>query len=820
MEPCKFDVFVSHNHKHKPWVRGFVADLRSSGLTVFFDEDSISPGADVVTAIENAISASRHIVAVLSHLAISSHWVALEIAMTISDDPSAQNNRLIPVLIEDIPLKELRPSIRRLNIIDLSRPENHDDRYQFLLKHLASAVKHDATTPEGHHAGQLSPAIMHPLPPAPRFVGRSTELKFLATFWNNSTPGVLSLVGIGGAGKTAIASRFLAALLSSAENAPEAVFVWSFYEEPDTEIFLQQCFEYFSGQKRIDARGAGWFHLLRDALADGRRNLLILDGLERVQYEHGSLGQHSFGELQDRLLRGLLERIADGCGNTRAIITSRFPVVDLERWEGIGYWSLDVDEIDETSAVQLLRSHGLKGDDGALHSLLDSYGRHAITLDHLGSLIRRFFHGDTSQAPKVKGLPLRGRDAQARRLGAIFNAYEKLLAPEDLAVLSRLCVFRFGVDAELLSSVYGQVDSDVAGPLARMTQLDVVERLDSLVSYHLVLRENNGSYTVHPAVRDYFYQTFANVKDMHNAVRTRLSDLVDRPGAQLPTDRAVLNLLEELIYHSLAAGRVLEARTVYEHRMGGAWHLGRVLGEFARGYRILMQFPEVFDVDGLLRYRRGIGDLPTENEWAEHREKLVCFNLNEHDTMLLLGELPKLSSPEAEFLMGKKRLPNFSADYAPRFSAIVRSPRLEEGGFEGSPPNRATGRLWSAELEIRRRNLTLAQDWIDRASEWILSSGSQEHLCIFHLTRARLAFASQNWGAAESALTEGLLIATKCRFRIFQIDLLLVRGEAKLRSHDKAGARAAAADALRLAEEASCQYALAAADARALLAKL
>jgi hypothetical protein len=49
---CEYDVFVSHNRKNKPWVRMFVALLRNEGLSVFFDEDSIPFGRDIVHAIE------------------------------------------------------------------------------------------------------------------------------------------------------------------------------------------------------------------------------------------------------------------------------------------------------------------------------------------------------------------------------------------------------------------------------------------------------------------------------------------------------------------------------------------------------------------------------------------------------------------------------------------------------------------------------------------------------------------------------------------------------------------------------------------------
>jgi len=40
------------------------------------------------------------------------------------------------------------------------------------------------------------PRIVHPLPSAPDFLGRETELEQLRSFWDDGSRGVLSLVGL------------------------------------------------------------------------------------------------------------------------------------------------------------------------------------------------------------------------------------------------------------------------------------------------------------------------------------------------------------------------------------------------------------------------------------------------------------------------------------------------------------------------------------------------------------------------------------------------------------------------------------------------
>src|SRR5439155_6016180 len=147
------------------------------------------------------------------------------------------------------------------------------------------------------------PCVVHPLPPAPHFVGRGAELAALCDWWRTGAGGVLALVGLGGAGKTAVAARFLDALLAPGDlPRPDGLFVWSFYQQPDAGLFLQEAFRYFAPHAAATAaRGAGVLHLLHEALASGGPHLLVLDGIERVQQQQTTA---SYGRIDDPLLRG------------------------------------------------------------------------------------------------------------------------------------------------------------------------------------------------------------------------------------------------------------------------------------------------------------------------------------------------------------------------------------------------------------------------------------------------------------------------------------------------------------------------------------
>src|SRR5262249_29136852 len=127
------------------------------------------------------------------------------------------------------------------------------------------------------------PCVVHPLSPAPHFAGREAELDELRRLWQGGFRGVLSLVGLGGAGKTSVAASFLDGLLQGhAQPRPESLFVWSFYQQPDAGLFLHEAYRYFCPDEaaRTPSKGTGLLHLLREALATGGPHLLVLDGLE------------------------------------------------------------------------------------------------------------------------------------------------------------------------------------------------------------------------------------------------------------------------------------------------------------------------------------------------------------------------------------------------------------------------------------------------------------------------------------------------------------------------------------------------------------
>jgi hypothetical protein len=651
-------------------------------------------------------------------------------------------------------------------------------------------------------------SVFHQLPAAPAFSGREAELEALRAFWLEGH-GVMSLIGIGGAGKTACAERFLAWVRDSGKA--DSVIVWSFYDDPDANHFLKSAYRYLTGEPTENVSGAGWFSLLAEVLASGKKMLFLLDGLERVQREQTD-ASGIYGELEDTLLRGLLVRICSGTGKTKALITSRFPVASLEKWSGKGYGAIDVDRLTGEAAHRLIRSHGVEGDEDDISNLALAAGEHALTIDLLASAVSQFYERRASVAPGVVS-HANGVGGQAQRLSAVLRVFEENLTPSQVDLLKCLCVFRFGVTREALESVFvGTGKEAVSGLLATTPTQEIDAILNLLIERHLVYKEPGGRFTVHPTVRDHFYRLFRERSLAHGAIKEHLIGLTRRPGLGPASDKASLDLLEELIYHSIKAGAVEEATDIYYTRMGGSDHLNNDLGEYSRTIRILQAFDECPDKSGMYHCHRAFGEFDRALEFRPTNRYIRL--LNGH-LVRLANDLSPSTAALARALQGESvKIPDRTPDvpFPSSFVHILRGD-LEEAervaGLEVEKSiyqdDRSRSGLALAEVMRQRGQIESARKKLDEAYDWVLHSGSQEHLCLALLVRSRLLFSEGETTGAVRSAEEGLQLAADCDFVLLQI-LFLTALSAFCSSWEPDRSRSLAESALELSSRTDVNF--------------
>ncbi len=137
----------------------------------------------------------------------------------------------------------------------------------------------------------------------------------------------------------------------------------------------------------------------------------------------------------------------------------------------------------------------------------------------------------------------------------------------------------------------------------------------------------------------------------------------------------------------------------------------------------------------------------------------------------------------------------------------------------GWEDNRARCRLYRAEAASRMDGRASLQEAFDKAARWVLHSGSMEHLCLYHLVRARIARRAGDLDVAQLAVDEGLRVARQCGFWLYQVELLCEQAERQLAGSCDTGAVRSAREAFELASSPDCQFLWGAAEAGHLLGR-
>ncbi|HEY6889463.1 MAG TPA: DUF4062 domain-containing protein, partial [Solirubrobacter sp.] len=429
--------------------------------------------------------------------------------------------------------------------------------------------------------------IVHALQPAPHFRGRESLVEELTAWVSDpaSPDRVWSLVAAGGTGKTAVVERVIA----ETKRVDGNVLVWSFYERPDADAFLRECCDLFLGEE--EGPPGGRLERLQRGLRDGRPHLIVLDGVELVQEDAG--GGRVRGELSDQTLKLLLRALAAGLGRARALITSRYPLVDLEAWANRGYRDTRLDDLSAEAAVAVLRGWGVKGEDTALLDAAEQVGCHALSVGVIGSYLRSFAEGRIEAVDDFDLDAVTGEDLKAAKLARVLASYATRLPDQERELLTRLSVFPRGVTLDLLGALV-EAGGEVAGLLVN-ARPRLVALLGNLRERGLVFqyeRDTTVTWTAHPFLRERFRELLdCPTEHVFDVVAEALgADLEARPATK-PIERDELNRYERLVEATRLAGREQEAFDLFWDGLGSYTHLRR-LGDFERGYRVLAAFSD------------------------------------------------------------------------------------------------------------------------------------------------------------------------------------------------------------------------------------
>jgi hypothetical protein len=130
------NVFLSHSHADKPFVRKMAGDLRIAGHGIWIDEAEIQIGDSLVEKIREGLDQVDYVIAVLSSASISSEWVNRELDIATNREIDEKRVVVLPILFEDVELPGFLKGKFYGNFID---EHNYQNQLDLLLRKLGAA---------------------------------------------------------------------------------------------------------------------------------------------------------------------------------------------------------------------------------------------------------------------------------------------------------------------------------------------------------------------------------------------------------------------------------------------------------------------------------------------------------------------------------------------------------------------------------------------------------------------------------------------------------------------------------------------------------
>ncbi|MBL7823678.1 MAG: toll/interleukin-1 receptor domain-containing protein [Saprospiraceae bacterium] len=94
-------IFLSYSSKDKDSVRKFVKDLESNDFEVWFDEDKIGIGDEIITKIQEGLQETNYLIIWLTKYSVESGWVRREWQSKLNEEIYLNKTLVLPILVED-----------------------------------------------------------------------------------------------------------------------------------------------------------------------------------------------------------------------------------------------------------------------------------------------------------------------------------------------------------------------------------------------------------------------------------------------------------------------------------------------------------------------------------------------------------------------------------------------------------------------------------------------------------------------------------------------------------------------------------------------
>jgi tetratricopeptide (TPR) repeat protein len=401
--------------------------------------------------------------------------------------------------------------------------------------------------------------------------GRDAELRWLDEAWADSNVRVVSIVAVGGTGKSAVLNSWLEQMRSEGYPGAEKVLLWSFYSQGTREElvsadpFVNDALAWLGSSESQKLGPAVRGETLAKLIA-AQRMLVVLDGLEPLQHppDREAVG----GMLTNISIKTLLERLAESEWGGLCVITTRFEITDLrpleegERSTG-AVATEQLPPLDNEDGVKLLRSViGDRPPEDQMTAAVEEYRGHALALILLGTYIREACGGDLKRRALLEEIPLdKVREgAHARRVMAGYESWLTSGARHlELAILKLIGLFDRPAEPEAMAALLEGAGTGLNSGVTEPRGDRWTAAVGALQDMGLLNRQSGGplgSLDAHPLVREYFrHRVKADHSGLWRAGNLALYAYYTSTVAdEQPSTREEMQLLYTAVTHGCAGG--------------------------------------------------------------------------------------------------------------------------------------------------------------------------------------------------------------------------------------------------------------------------
>ncbi len=314
------------------------------------------------------------------------------------------------------------------------------------------------------------------------FAGREVEVAELSQWIVQERCRLIALLGMGGIGKSMLASYL------GQHLAPhfEALLWRSVRDAPPCEELVADCITFFS-ETPPAAFPASLEQRITQLLAllQAHRCLLVLDNLETLLQSGDREGNYLPGyEGYGRLIQRLAESAHQSC----VLLTGREKPKEIEPLEGVRALvrALRLSGVDEQAAQDLLSNKGLSGTPAAWQRLVASYAGNPLALKIVAQAVLELFNGDLDRFLQEGELIFNGvRPVLRQQMGR--------LTPLEHLLLTWLAVLREWTRLDALAQVL----------YPRVLRAQLLETLEALGRRSLLERGQQASFSLQSVVMEY-----------------------------------------------------------------------------------------------------------------------------------------------------------------------------------------------------------------------------------------------------------------------------------------------------------------------------